>query len=233
MCSSDLMTTWVWPAELRPTGQAFYVEALTARFAAALTPQVGVAERPGARWRAELTVLALPHFIGQLDALLAHGGTVLLPDFTRPAGHAPGPSFQAFAAAVGPTAFDDETGFDDGLDFFEGTGTVALLGGCRHWLALGGCWPGQPALTVGDLIQTSPGRAHLITAAEPADGNGIARCTVAPPLRVPPVLGPPVTSNCRVAMTVVGGDAADGQTLPPTRTRYRLVLAEDLSWPIV
>ena len=71
------MTTWVWPTELRPTGQAFYVEALTARFAAALTPQVGVAERPGARWHAELTVRALPHFIGQLDALLAHGGTVL------------------------------------------------------------------------------------------------------------------------------------------------------------
>ena len=43
------MTAWSWPTEIRPVEQVFYVETLTARFAAALSGQVHVAERPGAR----------------------------------------------------------------------------------------------------------------------------------------------------------------------------------------
>ena len=227
------MTAWNWPADLRPVEQVFYVETLTARFAAALSGQVHVAERPGARWRAELTVLALPEQVRRLDALLATGGTVLLPVFGKLTGHGAGPNFDGFAAGIGPTGFDDGGLFDDGLGFSEGAGTVTVLGGCLARLALGGCRPGSVALTLGDLLQTGPGRAHLITSVGPANLNGIALCILAPPLRSPPVLGPPVTANGRVAMTLVGGDAADGATEPPARTTYRLAFEEDLTWPIV
>ena len=226
------MTAWLWPLDLRPAEQSFYVETLTARFAATLSSQVQVAERPGARWRAELTVRALPEQVRRLDALLAGGGPVLLPVFGKLAGHGLGPSFSAFAAAIGETRFDDGSRFDDGFGFVEGTGTVAVLGGCLSWLALGGCRPGSIALSVGDLLQTSPGRAHLVTGALPADGNGVALCTLAPPLRLPPELGAPVTSNGRIAMSVVSGEAADGATEPPARTTYRLSFEEELSWPI-
>ena len=227
------MTAWSWPADLRPVEQVFYVETLTARFAAALSGQVHVAERPGARWRAELTLRVLPEQVRRLDALLATGGTALLPVFGKQTGHGAGPSFDAFALEIGPTGFDDGTLFDDGLGFTEGAGTVAVLGGCGHRLALGGCRPGSLVLTVGDLLQTGLGRAHLITAIGPADSNGVACCTLAPPLRAPPALGPPVTANGRIAMTLVGGDAADGATEPPARTTYRLAFEEDVSWPIV
>ena len=227
------MTAWNWPAEIRPVEQVFYVETLTARFAAALSGQVHVAERPGARWRAELTLRALPEQVRRLDALLAQSGIVLLPVFGKESGHGAGPDFSTFAAGIGPTGFDDGSRFDDGLGFTEGTGTVAVLGGCLSRLALGGCRQGSAALTVGDLLQTGPGRAHLITAVGPADINGVAFCTLAPPLRLPPVLGAPVTANGRIAMTLVSGDAADGATEPPARTTYRLAFEEDLTWPIV
>ena len=227
------MTAWNWPAEIRPVEQVFYVETLTARFAAALSGQVHVAERPGARWRAELTLRALPEQVRRLDALLATGGTVLLPVFGKQTGHGAGPSFASYTAAIWPTGFDDGSRFDDGLGFTEGAGTVAVLGGCLVRLALGGCRPGSVVLTVGDLLQTGLGRAHLITAIGPADSNGVACCTLAPPLRAPPALGPPVTANGRIAMTLVGGDAADGATEPPARTTYRLAFEEDVSWPIV
>ncbi|CAK0747345.1 hypothetical protein WCLP8_1800004 [uncultured Gammaproteobacteria bacterium] len=62
------MTAWSWPAEIRPVEQVFYVETLTARFAAAMSAQVHVAERPGARWRAELTLRALPETASGLDS---------------------------------------------------------------------------------------------------------------------------------------------------------------------
>ncbi|CAK0758401.1 putative Extracellular solute-binding protein family 3 [uncultured Gammaproteobacteria bacterium] len=227
------MTAWNWPADLRPTEQVFYVETLTARFAAAMSAQVHVAERPGARWRAELTLRALPEQVRRLDALLALGGIVLLPVFGKQTGHGAGPDFSTFAADIGQTGFDDGTLFDDGLGFTEGADTVAVLGGCLARLALGGCRPGSRALTVGDLLQTGPGRVHLITAVGPADLNGVVFCTLAPPLRAPPALGPPVTANGRIAMTLVGGDAADGATEPPARTTYRLAFEEDVSWPIV
>ncbi|MEI8397260.1 MAG: hypothetical protein WCF85_21265 [Rhodospirillaceae bacterium] len=225
------MSAWAWPSEIRPVSQVFYVETLTARFAATMTAQVDVAERPGARWRAELTIQALPEQARRLDALLASGGTTLLPLFGKQSGHGVGPSLTAYAAEIGPTRFDDDTLFDDGFGFSEGAGTVSVIGGCLSKLALGGCRPGSVALTVGDLVQTSPGRAHIITAVLPADCNGVALCTLAPPLRVPPVLGIPVTAGCRIAMAP-GGDAADGATEPPTRTTYRLAFEENLSWPI-
>ncbi|MEI8397281.1 MAG: hypothetical protein WCF85_21375 [Rhodospirillaceae bacterium] len=226
------MNTCLWPSEIRPVEQVFYVETLTARFAATMTAQVDVVERPGALWRAELTIQALPEQARRLDGLLASGGTTLLPLFGKQSGHGVGPSFIGFSEETGATRFDDDTLYSDGFGFTEGSVTISVIGGCLSKLALGGCRPGSVALTVGDLIQTSSGRAHIITAIEPADNNGIALCTLAPPLRVPPVLGIPVLNNARIAMTLVGGDAADGATEPPTRTSYRLAFEEDLSWPI-
>ncbi|MEI6986414.1 MAG: hypothetical protein WCK65_09805 [Rhodospirillaceae bacterium] len=225
------MTTRAWPLDLRPTGMTFYVQTLTASFAAAMTAQVTVAERAGAHWRADMAMWALPAQVVQIDTMLASGGTVLLPVFGKLTGHGVGPAFNTLAAEIGPTRFDDDTLFDDGFGFSEGAGAVSVIGGCLSRLALGGCRPGSLALTVGDLIQTSAGRAHIIISVSPADINGVALCRLAPPLRSPPTLAAPVLDNCRIAMMVVGSDAGDGQTEPPARTTYTLNFEEDLSWP--
>ena len=38
------MIPWLWPTELRPTGQAFYIETMTARFAGT-SRNVSIGER--------------------------------------------------------------------------------------------------------------------------------------------------------------------------------------------
>lgn len=225
------MTPWVWPLDLRPVEQSFYVEPLSARMAATLSGHIQSLERPAARWRAALTVRALPAQAVWLDALLAAQrggtGTVLLPDFTRLAGTGSGASFDDHAAAIGVTRFLDATGFDDGTAFVEGSGTPTVAGGVRHTLVLAGCRPGATdVLGLGDLVQTSPGRAHLIVGARPADADGLAVLTLAPPLRAPPRLGPPVTAECRVLMRLEDSNAATAPVEVPRRTTYHFSLKE-------
>jgi len=279
--------TFIWPLTLKPAEQAFFVEPVSARFAAALTGQVQVLARPAEIWRATLQVRAGADHLPWLEAVLAFragsSGTLLVPDFTCLTGTGALESFDDYAAGIGQTWFDDATGFEeesgilllsedgrcvlggdgrtvavlppplalatedgaglllaadcaltldvpDQTGFTEGVGTPRVIGGCRHRLALDGCRPFSSAvLAVGDLIQTSPGRGHLIVTTTAADADGIAVFGLAPGLRAPPVLGPPCCDQVRVLMRLADGTAAPGPVEPPGRTTFTLSLIEALS----
>jgi len=276
---------FLWSLSLRPAEQSFFVEPVSARFAAALTGQVQVLARPAEVWRAVLQVRASGEHLPWLEAVLAFragsSGTLLVSDFTCLSGTGSLESFDDYAAGIGTTWFDDATGFEeesgillktedgyglggdggtvavlppplalatedgaglllasdcaltldvpDQTGMAEGAGTPRVIGGCRHRLALDGCRPFSSAvLAVGDLIQTSPGRGHLIVTATAADADGIAVFGLAPRLRAPPVLGPPCCDQVRVLMRLADGTAAPGPVEPPGRTTFTLSLIEAL-----
>ena len=225
------MSTLDWPLDLRPVEQVFHVRTQTAQTPSALSGAGAVLTRRGEHWIAEMVLEPVQGRLPWLEALLAQhrGGAVevLLPDFARLAGHGSLASFDAYAVEIGATRFDDGTGFSDGTAFFEGAGTPAIAGGCGQRLVLTGCRPGAgDVLAVGDLIQTSPGRGHLIAITGTPDQDGLLVVEVAPALRRPPLPGTPVTAVCKILMRLTSGEALANPTAPYQRARYRLLFVE-------
>ncbi len=278
------MSVWDWPLSLKPVEQTFFVETVSARFAAALTGQVQVSARPADAWRADLTVCATPEAARALAAAFAgrHGSArlVLVPAFGRLTGTGTLASFDTYTAEIGETWFDDGHGFaddggtlpltedgaavvggdgdgvivfapglalasEDGAElrlggetalsveppelraFHEGTGRPVVIGGCLHRLVLGGCRPfAMGVLGVGDLVQTSPGRGHLVVAAATADADGLVVIPIAPRLREPPEAGPPCTDGVRILMRLVDGDVGAEPVEPPGRATFTVSLIE-------
>lgn len=197
------MTDLVWPLDLRPGSQEFYIQTLSVVWASPYTGQNQVLERDGARWVCRLTFRRGDPLARQVDALIAslHGpaGTVLVPDWRT-------------LAARGTLA-----------------GTPQLVGGSGRSLTVAGFAPGATGVLLpGDLIQTSTGRAHLVTAAVNAGPDGMAIVPVEPRLREPVAVGPLVTTACRVRMRLSSDDAGRNPTRPPRRSEWSLELFEVL-----
>ncbi len=193
-----------WPLSFKPDSQAFYVQTLTARFDNPYNGQVQVLERDGARWITSLSLTLYSANARAFEAFLASlrgpAGEVLVPDFRR-------------LAALGSLA-----------------GSPRLVSGTGRTLALSGFTHGaQKVLAAGDLIQTSPGRTHMVVDDVAADISGNASIRVEPRLREPVVAGPLVTSNCRVRMRLISDDAGKNPTMPPMKSAYQLDLAEILT----
>ncbi|MBI1208022.1 MAG: hypothetical protein GC191_12135 [Azospirillum sp.] len=227
------MTPLTWPAALLPVQQSFFVRTSTVAFRSGFTGQVQAAVGSADRWVAELTVPMGPAHGRFLEALVAgrrgEAGTALLTDCRYSGSQASPQSFDGFAAEIGTTRFDDGFGFDDGSGFFEGAGQCVVLGGVGSLLLLGGLRPGSgSALDPGDLIQTSPGRGHLVTGGALADIEGRAVYCIAPPLREPPVLGPPATEGVKILMRLVGTESGRNPTRVPWRGTLRLSFEEAL-----
>ncbi|WP_114393514.1 hypothetical protein [Oleisolibacter albus] len=197
------MSDLVWPLDLRPASQEFYIQTLSTVWASPYTGQNQVLERDGARWVSRLTFQRGDPVARQVDALIASlrgpAGTVLVPDWRTP-------------AARGTLA-----------------GTPQLAGGSGRSLTVTGFAPGATGVLLpGDLIQTSPGRAHLVTATVNAGPDGGATVPVEPRLREPVAVGPLVTTACRVRMRLSSDDAGRNPTGPPRRTEWSLELFEVL-----
>ena len=193
-----------WPLAFKPDSQAFYVQTLTARFDNPYTGQVQVLERDGARWVTSLTLHLNGPTARAFEAFLAGlrgpAGEVLVPDFRR-------------LAALGSLA-----------------GAPRLVSGTGRTLGLAGFTPNAAGvLAAGDLIQTSPGRVHMVVDDTAADGSGNASIRVEPRLREPVVAGPLVTNTCRVRMRLVSDDAGKNPTTPPMKSAYQLDLIEILT----
>ena len=220
--------TLEWPLDLHPVAQSFYLHTLTA----APTVAGPVLGRAGSRWVAEFTVEPTMGRLSWLEALLTRqrAGAVelLLPDYTRLQGVPYPESFEAYAAELGESRFDDGTAFDDDTVFIEGSGSPVIAGGCRGFMVLTGCRPGGIEVLAGAFLQASPGRAHLVAGGPGTDRDGIAIVTLAPPLREPPLPGLPQTAVSRVRMRLVDGTALASPTAPYQRSRYRLFFVEAL-----
>jgi len=219
-----------WPAGVPIAASALFVETLTALFPAQLTRQTQRLARAGDRWAAELSLDLTDGAAARADAFLAAlrgpAGTVLVPDHHRPHARGTLASFEAYAATVGRTWFDDTTGWDDGTGFHEGSGVPRVRGGYRHQIVLDGCWPlAADLFATDDAVQTGPGQAVLITdgTGVTADFQGFVVYPCAPRLREPVTRGPAVTSAVVVAMRLA---AMRVRTEPPCRTVYQLRLVE-------
>ena len=193
-----------WPLVFKPDSQAFYVQTLTARFDNPYNGQVQVLERDGARWVTSMSLTLYSANARAFEAFLASlrgpSGEVLVPDFRR-------------LAALGSLA-----------------GNPRLVSGTGRTLSLSGFTANaQRVLAAGDLIQTSPGRSHMVVDDVAADASGNASIRIEPRLREPVVAGPLVTSYCRVRMRLVSDDAGKNPTTPPMKSAYQLDLVEVLT----
>ncbi|MEI8397259.1 MAG: hypothetical protein WCF85_21260 [Rhodospirillaceae bacterium] len=191
-----------WPLSFKPEQASFYIQTLTAKFTNPFTSHVQVLERDGARWLARMALRFSDDRARAFDAFLAglRGVVeVMVPDFRR-------------LTAAGSLA-----------------GTPVLASGAGTTLTVTGFTPNASAvLKAGDLIQTNPGRAHLVLADVTAGANGTASFKVAPRLREPVTAGLLVTNNCRVRMRLITDDAGANQTVAPVKSSYQIDLCEVL-----
>ncbi len=238
-----------WPAAVRATELALFVETLTGRFDAPLSAAAQVLTRPadpaGARlaaivgiegvlrqadrWAAVVTCDLEPADAATLDGFLAGvrgpAGTVDLPLWTaRLAGSLA--SFDDHAAAVGETDWDADA-WDDGTRFFEGAGTPRVRGGRGHRLTLDGVRPGASGVVrTGDLISGGTGRVYRVTAdAKAADHNGFVTAWVGPTVRADTGTAALAIADT-VAMRPQTDDSARNPTRAPARGRYTIELGE-------
>lgn len=197
------MTDVIWPLEFRPSRQAFYIRTNTVRFESPLTGDAQIQERDGAKWVTQLALTRGAIDSRRLDALLAalQGpvGRVFMPDFRR-------------LKARGSLA-----------------GAPQLISGTGATLTLSGFTPNAiDVLKAGDLIQTSPGRAHMVVQDITANGTGSASVPIAPRLREAITVGALVTNNCRVVMRLLDDDQGQNPTDNRLHSSFELQLTEIL-----
>lgn len=192
-----------WPLDLRPGEQSFYIRTLSTRFENPLTGQVQVLERDAARWVTKLSLVRAELDSRRLDAFLAalrgSVGHAFIPDFRR-------------LKAKGSLA-----------------GTPQLVSGTGTTLTVDNFTPDAPAvLKGGDLIQTSPGRSHIVLQDVDADETGQALVPIAPRLREAVVAGALITDNCCVRMRLVDDDQTENATNNRLLTSFDLEFIEVL-----
>lgn len=192
-----------WPLDLRPSEQSFYIRTLSTRFENPITGQVQVLERDAARWVTKLSLIRAEMDSRRLDAFLAalRGavGHAFIPDFRR-------------LTARGSLA-----------------GSPQLVSGSGTTLNVNGFIPDALAvLKAGDLVQTSPGRAHIVLQDVDADTAGAALVPIAPRIRESIVAGPLVTQAARVRMRLVDDDQTENATDSRMLTSFDLEFIEVL-----
>ena len=190
----------VWPLEIRPHRQSFWLAMRTQRFDNPYDETAQLIEWQGSRWQAELVLRRAGPAALLIQALvdrIAASGLALVPDFRR-------------LSARGSLA-----------------GTPQVTGGSGGSLSVTGFTPGATVLLPGDLVQASPGRAHMVTAPVVAVA-GTTPVPIAPPLRGAVEPGPLVTSAARVRMALVE-DAIPNPATATGRTEWTLAFVEDLS----
>lgn len=95
---------------------------------------------------------------------------------------------------------------------------ATLTGGSGRTLTV----TGGSALMPGDLIQTSPGRGHIVTAVA---GDSVS---IEPRLREPVTTGALVTDAVRIKMRLASDEAGRNPTRPPRRSSWDLDFVEIL-----
>jgi len=182
-----------WPLTFKPIAQEFYIQTLSVVFTNPYTNQQQVLERDGQRWVSRITVERGGDLAREIDALLA--------SIRGPAGTVLMPDFRTLRArnVLGSPTLD------------SGSGRTLTVSGLSN------------PLLPGDMIQTSPGRGHIVTVA--SSGGSVS---IEPRLREPVVTGALITDNVRVKMRFGSDDAARNPTRPPRRSSWTLEFVEVL-----
>lgn len=104
-----------------------------------------------------------------------------------------------------------------------------LLSGAGSSVTIAGVAPNARVFLAGDLIQTSPGRAHEIAADATSDDYGQVGVTIVPPLRTPVVAGP-LVFPARARMRLRDPGAARNRTRRPVNSSYDVELIEETAF---
>lgn len=196
----------IWPLEYAPSEMQVKIATITTVFT---NPYSGVRQtlkRDGSRWVMKITLPAFSDawtrdIEGLIAGLEGPANTVLVPMF-----HALNP----IAPIVGSPQMRGKI-----------NATKLYISGFP--LAR------EKVLRRGDIIQTSPGRAHMVTEDVNSDGTGNAYPLIMPPLREDPVVGPLQTRNCYVRMNLVNDDSFNQNLTPPRASKITLEFIENLA----
>lgn len=199
------MTDITWPVTYRPSAMKCSIATITSVFTSPNTGARQVLERDGQRWMMELT-------IPPGDDARSRAIAAILAKLRGPAGTLLVPFFHALTAR-GSLAGNPVLA--------AGSGRTLTVTGFTH--------SATGVLLAGDMIQTSTGRAHMVTEDVNADGSGNALVVVEPRLRTTVTAGALVTSNCCVRMNIISDDSFEHSIRAPLLNSFALKLVEDLS----
>jgi hypothetical protein len=116
-----------------------------------------------------------------------------------------------------------------GGGFFEGAGQPVLIAGAFDRMSIDGLPPYlSDILFLGEAVNASPGRAHLILSEPVTDINGYAAFAIAPRIREAVVGKPLATGGAKVLMRLADDEAGRNDTIRPAISLYQLRLEEVL-----
>ncbi len=116
-----------------------------------------------------------------------------------------------------------------GGGFYEGDGDCTLTTGSDNGLLITGCAPWvENIIVIGDAIQTSTGRAHLVLDDVQTDINGRGNINIAPILREDVTTQSLKVDQICVRMRLISDDAGDNTTDITRLSSYQLEFEEIL-----
>jgi hypothetical protein len=116
-----------------------------------------------------------------------------------------------------------------GGGFIEGAGQPELIAAAYNKISIDGLPPfAEGILFMGEAINTSKGRAHLILDEPACDINGYAVFSIAPNIREEAVRQALIPGHVKVLMRIVENDAGRNETVRPAISTYQLQLEETL-----
>jgi hypothetical protein len=202
----------LWPEDLRPSAQTFYLQPHVGGQESPLTRTRKVYGLSAPRWIARVTLTARAWGggaqairAGRIEGLIAdlEGGLnrLSLWDFRRETTIRP----QSITATLT---------------------TVAASRGSTT-MSIAGFSPYSTAFSVGDYVG-GDGRPHLVTAVSIAGPDGVAQVTFKPPLSADVPSGPAVVSRVPGWFRLMSEDAGNNDTAARQRTSYTLEFVEAL-----
>jgi hypothetical protein len=235
------MASLVWPVDVRPYSQEFFIETNVSRFTSLFTKQSQLLERQGKRWVSVVSFRGFYESALRIESLLAkmNGGvtTVLMPDFRRLAPLNPLNSIRDYYTESGTTTFTDGATFDDGAVFFSGTLADYLADieiyatGFDNEIFYKGAFPLQKVVNAGEILQTSEGRVHMIIDDSTADSLGNGSFKVYPTLKTFSYIGSrliDLMTAPRVLMRVTANEYMRNSSSAPFNSEYNFSMVEEL-----
>jgi hypothetical protein len=234
------MTDYVWPEDLAPYVQGFFLQPHVGRSESPFTRQAKIYELSAPRWLTQVSFRggsdnagALRDVGGRMDAMIVklRGGTnrALIWDFRRPTRTGSGGTMEEVAATtvtftLGET-FDEGEVFD--LDYSGGPPANEAADAGDVAMTWAGFQPMSLIFKAGDYVG-GDGRPHLILDDAVADPDGTVSLSFWPPLADDVAAGAAIFERVTAPFRIAADDAGANATEVGQATTYDFEMIEDL-----